>query len=59
MGEEGSSIKVMAVVSTENKLVALTPKFKQRRVLAVRNFPLGYGRVAAPNSESSKQITVD
>ncbi|KAH1082774.1 hypothetical protein J1N35_022535 [Gossypium stocksii] len=59
MGEEASSNKVMIVMPAENELVAPAPKFKRRRVSAVRDFPLGCGRVAAPNFGSSKQITVD
>ncbi|KAH1114439.1 hypothetical protein J1N35_007817, partial [Gossypium stocksii] len=49
MGEEASSNKVMAVVPAENKLIAPSPKFKWRRVLVVRDFPLGCGRMATPN----------
>ncbi|KAH1083032.1 hypothetical protein J1N35_022793 [Gossypium stocksii] len=59
MGEEASSNKVMVVVSAENKLVALALKFKRRRVSMIRDFPPGCGRVATPNSGSSKQITID
>ncbi|KAH1097343.1 hypothetical protein J1N35_014264 [Gossypium stocksii] len=59
MGKEGPSIKVMVVVLAEDKLIAPAPKFKQRKVSAVWDFPLGYGKVAAPNSGSSKQIAVD
>ncbi|KAH1108154.1 hypothetical protein J1N35_011922 [Gossypium stocksii] len=43
----------------EIERVAPTPKFKQYRVSAVRVFPPGCGRVAAPNSGSSRQIIVD
>ncbi|KAH1039215.1 hypothetical protein J1N35_040958, partial [Gossypium stocksii] len=44
MREEASSNKVMAVVPVENELVAPTPKFKQCRVSAVRDFTPGCGR---------------
>ncbi|KAH1107676.1 hypothetical protein J1N35_011444 [Gossypium stocksii] len=53
MGEEGSSNKVMTVVLTESGQGASTSKFKRRMVLAVRDFPLGRGRVTAPRSKSS------
>ncbi|KAH1129546.1 hypothetical protein J1N35_000924 [Gossypium stocksii] len=59
MGEKASSNKVMAMVPAENELVVPTPKFKRCRVSAVRDFPVGCGRVVAPNSGSSKQITID
>ncbi|KAH1107504.1 hypothetical protein J1N35_011272 [Gossypium stocksii] len=59
MGEEASSNKVMEVVPVENKLLVPALKFQRRRVSAVRDFPPGCDRVAAPNSGSSKQITVD
>ncbi|KAH1129362.1 hypothetical protein J1N35_000740, partial [Gossypium stocksii] len=49
----------MAVVPVENELVTPALKFKHHRVLVVRDFPLGCGRVTVPNSGSSKQITVD
>ncbi|KAH1122565.1 hypothetical protein J1N35_005725 [Gossypium stocksii] len=58
-GGRGSSNKVMAVVSAKNELVVPVPKFKRRRVSAVCDFPPGCGRVATPNSGSSKQITID
>ncbi|KAH1046735.1 hypothetical protein J1N35_037519, partial [Gossypium stocksii] len=48
----------MVVMSAENELVAFAPKFKQRRISAVWDFPPGCGKVAAPNSGSSKQSTV-
>ncbi|KAH1064114.1 hypothetical protein J1N35_029101 [Gossypium stocksii] len=59
MGEKASSKKVMAMVSVENELAAPASKFKQLRVSAVQDFPPGCGTVAAPNSRSSKQITID
>ncbi|KAH1039705.1 hypothetical protein J1N35_041448 [Gossypium stocksii] len=59
MGEEASSSKVMAVVLAKNELVALAPRFKRRRVSVVWDFLLGCSRVTAPNSGSSKQMTID
>ncbi|KAH1122195.1 hypothetical protein J1N35_005355 [Gossypium stocksii] len=37
-------------VSTGSALAVSTPKFKRRRVSAVRDFPPGYGRVTASNN---------
>ncbi|KAH1072894.1 hypothetical protein J1N35_025222 [Gossypium stocksii] len=59
MGDEVSSNKVVAVVPAENELLVPSPKFKRCRVSAVWDFPPGSDKVAAPNSGSSKQITVD
>ncbi|KAH1114211.1 hypothetical protein J1N35_007589 [Gossypium stocksii] len=36
-----------------NRLVILAPKFKQRKVLAIRDFLPRCGRVTAPSSRSS------
>ncbi|KAH1039017.1 hypothetical protein J1N35_040760 [Gossypium stocksii] len=49
----------MAVVPSENELIALAPNIKRRRMSVVRDFSPRCGRVAAPNSGSSKQIMVD
>ncbi|KAK5811781.1 hypothetical protein PVK06_027153 [Gossypium arboreum] len=49
MGKRGASDKVIARVPAEIKRVASTPRFKWRKVSAVRDFSLGCGRVAAPN----------
>ncbi|KAH1082851.1 hypothetical protein J1N35_022612 [Gossypium stocksii] len=46
-------------VSTGSALAVSTPKFKQRRVPAVRDFPLGCGRVTMSNYGLTRQITVD
>ncbi|KAH1039827.1 hypothetical protein J1N35_041570 [Gossypium stocksii] len=43
--EEGSG-----KVPTRNRLMALAPRFKQRKVSAVWDFSLGYGRVVKPQS---------
>ncbi|KAH1114405.1 hypothetical protein J1N35_007783 [Gossypium stocksii] len=59
MGEEASSNKVMVLMPAKNELIAPAPKFKQRKVSAVRDFPPRCSRVAAPNFGSSKQIIVD
>ncbi|KAH1107065.1 hypothetical protein J1N35_010833, partial [Gossypium stocksii] len=52
---EGSS----GMVPTKNGHVAPAPKFKQRKVSAVRDFPPGYGRVAAPITRPNEQATND
>ncbi|KAH1121819.1 hypothetical protein J1N35_004979 [Gossypium stocksii] len=49
MGKGSSSKKEMAKVPAVIKHVASSPKFKRRRVSAVRDFSLGYGRVTASN----------
>ncbi|KAH1056251.1 hypothetical protein J1N35_034316, partial [Gossypium stocksii] len=46
-------------VPTKNGLVAPTPRFKQRKVSAVRDFPPGCSRVAAPITRPSEQATID
>ncbi|PPD93757.1 hypothetical protein GOBAR_DD09307 [Gossypium barbadense] len=43
------------MVLVENGHVAPAPKYKQRKVSVVRDFPLGCGRVAAPILGSSAQ----
>ncbi|KAH1121675.1 hypothetical protein J1N35_004835 [Gossypium stocksii] len=45
MGKGDASNKVMAKVPPRYKRVATTPKFKRRKVSAVRDFPPGCGRV--------------
>ncbi|KAH1082844.1 hypothetical protein J1N35_022605, partial [Gossypium stocksii] len=52
---EGSS----GGVPTENGLVAPAPKFKQRKVSAIRDFPLACDKVAAPITRLSEQATID
>ncbi|XP_021291532.1 histone-lysine N-methyltransferase, H3 lysine-9 specific SUVH6 [Herrania umbratica] len=42
-------------VSTENGHFASAPKYKQRKVSAVRDFPPGCGRLAAPINRPSEQ----
>ncbi|KAH1031498.1 hypothetical protein J1N35_043672 [Gossypium stocksii] len=49
----------MAKVPAENVRIASTPKFKQRKLSDVRDFPPGCGRVTAPNFGLSELITVD
>ncbi|KAH1122186.1 hypothetical protein J1N35_005346, partial [Gossypium stocksii] len=46
-------------VPVENGHVAPTPKFKQRKVSAVRDFPPWCARVAAPITRPSEQATND
>ncbi|KAH1073128.1 hypothetical protein J1N35_025456 [Gossypium stocksii] len=46
-------------VPAQNRHVAPTPKFKKRKVSAVRDFLPGYGRVAAPITRPSEQATND
>ncbi|KAH1063791.1 hypothetical protein J1N35_028778 [Gossypium stocksii] len=46
-------------VPTGSGLVVPGPKFKQRKVSTIWDFPPGCSRVTAPNSGSSKQIMVD
>ncbi|KAH1064036.1 hypothetical protein J1N35_029023 [Gossypium stocksii] len=55
----GSSHKVMAKVPAENVHIAFTPKFKRRKVSAVRDFPPGYGRGTASDFGLSRQIAID
>ncbi|KAH1107876.1 hypothetical protein J1N35_011644 [Gossypium stocksii] len=49
----------MAKVSIEFERVTATPKFKQRKVSAVSDFPLGCRRVTASNFGLSRQLAVD
>ncbi|KAH1039416.1 hypothetical protein J1N35_041159, partial [Gossypium stocksii] len=44
-------------VPAKNGHVAPTPKFKQRKVSAVQDFPPWYDRVAAPITRPSEQAT--
>ncbi|KAH1107610.1 hypothetical protein J1N35_011378 [Gossypium stocksii] len=59
MGKGGSSMKEVAKVPTVTERVASSPKFKQRRVSVVRDFPPGCGRVTASYFGLSRQIAVD
>ncbi|KAH1121984.1 hypothetical protein J1N35_005144 [Gossypium stocksii] len=59
MGKGGASDKVMAKMLAEFERVVSTPKFKRRKVLAVRDFLPGYGRRTASNFELSRQITIN
>ncbi|KAH1107846.1 hypothetical protein J1N35_011614 [Gossypium stocksii] len=59
MGKKGASDKVMAKVPSKFERVASAPKFKQRKVSAIRDFPPGCDRIIVPNSRSSELITVD
>ncbi|KAH1083124.1 hypothetical protein J1N35_022885 [Gossypium stocksii] len=59
MGKGGSSKKEMAKVPAVIERVASSPKFKWRRVSAVRDFPPGCKRVTASNFGLSRQIVVD
>ncbi|KAH1031580.1 hypothetical protein J1N35_043754 [Gossypium stocksii] len=52
--EEGSGR-----VPTETGLVAPTPRYKQCKVLAVRDFLPGYSKVAASITRPSEQATID
>ncbi|KAK5833510.1 hypothetical protein PVK06_017354 [Gossypium arboreum] len=49
----------MSMVLRGSGRVAFAPKFKRRRVSAVRDFPPGCGRVTTPNFGLSRQIAVD
>ncbi|KAH1056420.1 hypothetical protein J1N35_034485 [Gossypium stocksii] len=46
-------------VSTGSALTVSTPKFKQRRVSPIRDFPSGYGRMTASNYDLTRQIAID
>ncbi|KAH1082771.1 hypothetical protein J1N35_022532 [Gossypium stocksii] len=46
-------------VPTENGHIGPAPKIKQRKVLAIRDFTLGCGRVAAPITRPSEQAPSD
>ncbi|KAH1047345.1 hypothetical protein J1N35_038129, partial [Gossypium stocksii] len=50
---------MVAGMSTKSVRVASTPKFKQRKASAVRDFLLGCGRVTASNLGLTMQIAVD
>ncbi|KAH1073187.1 hypothetical protein J1N35_025515, partial [Gossypium stocksii] len=57
--EKGSaSSKMMAIMTTRFEHITTTPKFKRRKVSAVRNFLPGCKRGATMNLELHKQITV-
>ncbi|KAH1056264.1 hypothetical protein J1N35_034329 [Gossypium stocksii] len=72
MSEGVSSVRMMVVVAasdsqckkgsgrvpTRSGLVVFGPKFKRRKVSTIQDVLPGFGRVTAPNSGSSKQITV-
>ncbi|KAH1122008.1 hypothetical protein J1N35_005168 [Gossypium stocksii] len=49
----------MAKVLAEYERVAVTPKFKWRKVSAVRDFSPGCRRVTTSNLGLSRQISVD
>ncbi|KAH1073161.1 hypothetical protein J1N35_025489, partial [Gossypium stocksii] len=57
MSKRGSS-KVTEKVPAGNERVVTTPKFKRRKVLAVRDFSLRCRRATASNFELNKQIAV-
>ncbi|KAH1107671.1 hypothetical protein J1N35_011439 [Gossypium stocksii] len=59
MDEEDPSIIVTAKVPAENVRIISTPKFKRRRVSAVRDFSPGCERVTASNFGLTRQITVE
>ncbi|KAH1114445.1 hypothetical protein J1N35_007823 [Gossypium stocksii] len=59
MGKGGASDKVIAKVPAEFKHVATTLKFKRRKVLAIRDFSPGCGRVTASNLDLRRQIVID
>ncbi|KAH1122076.1 hypothetical protein J1N35_005236 [Gossypium stocksii] len=46
-------------VSTASALAVSTPKFKRRRVSAVRDFPPRCGRVTVSNYGLTRQIAID
>ncbi|KAH1056347.1 hypothetical protein J1N35_034412 [Gossypium stocksii] len=46
-------------VPTGDRLVAPAPRFKLRKVLVVRDFPLGCGREATPVTRPNEQATND
>ncbi|KAH1056274.1 hypothetical protein J1N35_034339, partial [Gossypium stocksii] len=55
----GVSDKVLVKVSAECEHVVSTPKFKRHKVLTVRDFSPGCGRVTASNFDLSRQIAID
>ncbi|KAH1129671.1 hypothetical protein J1N35_001049 [Gossypium stocksii] len=59
MEKGGSSKEVRIKAPTVFKGVASTPKFKRRKVSAIRDFSPGCGRVATPNLGLSEWITID
>ncbi|KAH1097336.1 hypothetical protein J1N35_014257 [Gossypium stocksii] len=56
---KGFSGKVNAVVPVDSGRVASAPKFKRRKVSAIRDFLPGCGTVTTPNWGMSEFITVD
>ncbi|KAH1073340.1 hypothetical protein J1N35_025668 [Gossypium stocksii] len=56
---KGGSSKVSVKMSTEYESVTISPKFKRRKVSAVRDFPPGCGRRATTDLELYRQIKVD
>ncbi|KAH1082915.1 hypothetical protein J1N35_022676 [Gossypium stocksii] len=56
---EGFSRKAMTMVPAGNGLIVPAPKFKQRKMSAIRDFPPGCGRITALSSRSSELIIVD
>ncbi|KAH1047587.1 hypothetical protein J1N35_038371 [Gossypium stocksii] len=59
MGKGDTSGKEMANVATGYKHVTTTPKFKQRKMPAVPDFPLGCRRGSASDFRLHRQIAVD
>ncbi|KAH1056837.1 hypothetical protein J1N35_034902 [Gossypium stocksii] len=59
MSKGDVSGKEMTNVSTKYEHVITTPKFKRRKVSAVRDFPPGCGRVATTDLGLNTQIVVD
>ncbi|KAH1129520.1 hypothetical protein J1N35_000898 [Gossypium stocksii] len=54
-----SSREVMTEVSPGKGLEITAPKFKLRKVSAIRDFPLGYRRGTASDFGLNRQITVN
>ncbi|KAH1046782.1 hypothetical protein J1N35_037566 [Gossypium stocksii] len=59
MEKESTSGKELATMVTGFEHVTTTPKFKRRKVLAVRDFLPGCGRGATIDFELNRQIIVD
>ncbi|KAH1122040.1 hypothetical protein J1N35_005200 [Gossypium stocksii] len=59
MEKEITSGKEMANVTTGFEHVTTTPKFKRRKVSAIRDFSPGYGRGATTDFGLNRQIAVD
>ncbi|KAH1091638.1 hypothetical protein J1N35_018895 [Gossypium stocksii] len=59
MGKANANDKVMAKVLAETERVVSAPMFKRGKMLLVRDFPPGCGRVNASNFGLCRQITVD